>query len=69
MGSGKTILTTLGATVAVLVFLNVLFALLRGPDVTKAADMLRHRDWYHINRCEDISQSCPHWCVVISHVG
>lgn len=52
------------AGVCVLVVLNAMFALLRGPQimVRDTTEMLRHRKWHRHSRCEDASASCPEWC-------
>lgn len=63
MGTRRTILTVSGASVAVLVLMNLLFAAIRAPDVTRTADIIRHHDWYGHKRCEDVSESCVEWCV------
>jgi hypothetical protein len=63
MGTRRTILTVLGATIAMLVLMNVLFQSVRGPDLTRTAAMIQHHDWYRQKQCEDVSESCTEWCV------
>lgn len=55
-------LGTFVAGMCVVVVLNAVFALLRGPAIQDTTDMLRHRKWHRHMRCEDASASCPDWC-------